>query len=367
LFQVVTPLEEIEWCYCIGICDIFPSYFLLKTYCTLLKNVIMFSVKNAYYIGIDVGGTKISGALITSQGKILTRTKLASPKNAHPSEIVRVIAGVVQEILSENIVARSAIKGLGVGIPGVVEATRKKIVTTPNIRLSGIALAHLLEKKFHIKTLLENDVNLGTLGEKHFGAAKKFHHVVGLFPGTGIGGGIIIHDRLMSGAHGAAGELGHMTMKLNGPLCGCGHHGCLEALASRWAIERDIHEAIRQGQKTILKKLVKNKFGTIKSGALKEALRYNDALTKKILTEKSRILGQACVSLRRIFDPEMIILGGGLMEACGGFMLPIIKKAVLSDRFFAKLKPCPVALSKLGDDAVLLGAAALFKLVDASS
>lgn len=326
----------------------------------------MFSMKDAYFVGIDVGGTKIAGALISAQGRILTRTKLSSPKNGHSSQVIRVIAGVIQEILEEKRVPRKAIKGIGIGIPGVVDATRKKIITTPNIGLSGVALARILERRFHIKTLLENDVNLGTLGEKYFGVAKKARHVIGLFPGTGIGGGIIINNQLFSGAHGAAGELGHMTLRLNGPLCGCGHHGCLEALASRWAIERDIHKAVREGQKTIIKKLVKNKFGVIKSGVLKEALKRNDRTTKRILTEKSMVIGQACVSLRHIFDPEMIVLGGGLIEACGHFMLPIIKRSVASDRFFNKIEPCPVVASKLADDAVLLGAAALFKLVNAA-
>ncbi len=326
----------------------------------------MFSMKDAYFIGIDVGGTKIAGALISAQGRILARTKLSSPKNARSSQVIRVIAGVIQEILEEKRVPRKAIKGIGIGIPGVVDARRKKIITTPNIGLSSVALARILERRFHIKTFLENDVNLGTLGEKYFGVAKKARHVIGLFPGTGIGGGIIINNQLFSGAHGAAGELGHMTLRLNGPLCGCGHHGCLEALASRWAIERDIHKAIREGQKTIIKKLVKNKFGVIKSGVLKEALKRNDRITKKILTEKAMVIGQACVSLRHVFDPEMIVLGGGLIEACGHFMLPIIKKSVSADRFFNKIEPCPVVASKLADDAVLLGAAALFKLVNAA-
>ena len=106
---------------------------------------------------------------------------------------------------------------------------------------------------------------------------------------------------------------------------------------------------------------------TIKSGILKEALKKKDPLTRKIMAEKSKILGLACINLRRLFDPEMIVLGGGLIEACGGFMLPIIRKTVRADRFFKKLKPCPVMPSKLGDDAVLLGAVALFKFVNTSS
>jgi glucokinase len=335
--------------------------FFLKTYFCFLKNVIITFVKKKYYLGIDVGGTKISGALISAQGAIIIRKKIPSPKNAKSKDIVNTIRSLIKELLSTSSFKKISLSGIGIGIPGVVDINKRKVIQTPNINLSNVALASLIKKRFKTKVLLENDVNLGTLGEKTFGVAKHAHNVIGLFPGTGIGGGIIIDDKLISGAHGAAGEIGHMAMDIHGPLCGCGHHGCLEALASRWAIERDIRQAIRQHKKTILKKLTKNKLNTIKSGILKEALKKKDPLTRKIMSEKSEILGLACINLRRLFDPEMIVLGGGLIEACGGFMLPIIRKTMASDRFFKKLKPCHIVSSKLGDDAVLLGAVALFR------
>jgi len=324
-------------------------------------------VKNKYYIGIDVGGTKISGALITPRGIIISRKKISSPKKAKPQDIVHAIRELIKQLLKTPSSRKISLAGIGIGIPGIVDNTKKKVINTPNINLSSVALAPLLKRTFKTRVLLENDVNLGTLGEKTFGTAKHVHNVIGVFPGTGIGGGIIINDKLISGAHGAAGEIGHMVMDIHGPLCGCGHHGCLEALASRWAIERDIRQAIKQHKKTLIKKLTKNKLATIKSGVLKEALKKKDPLTIKIMAEKSKILGLACINLRRLFDPEMIVLGGGLTEACGDFMLPIIRKTVSEDRFFKKLRPCPVMPSKLGDDAVLLGAVALFKFVNTSS
>lgn len=324
-------------------------------------------MKNKYYIGIDVGGTKISGALISPQGIIVSRKKIPAPKKAKTQDIVQAIRSLVWQLIDISSLKKISILGIGVGVPGIVDAAKRKVIRTPNLNLSSVALAPLLERTFKTKVILENDVNLGTLGEKHFGAAKRAHHVIGLFPGTGIGGGIIINDVLISGAHGGAGEIGHMVMDVKGPLCGCGHHGCLESLAGRWAIERDIRKAIKQHKKTIIKKLAKNKLSTIKSGVLKEALKKKDPLTRKIMREKSEILGLACISLRRLFDPEMIVLGGGLIEACGDFMLPIIRKTVQADLFFKKLKPCAIVPSKLGDDAVLLGAAALFKFVNTSS
>ena len=193
-------------------------------------------MKNKYYIGIDIGGTKISGALINPRGAILLRTKVPSSKNAKSQDLVNTIIDLIEELLDTSSLKKTSLAGIGIGIPGLVDSTKRKVIKTPNISLSGIALASLIEKRFKTKVLLENDVNLGTLGEKTFGAAKRAHHVIGLFPGTGIGGGIIINDRLISGANGAAGEIGHMIMDIHGPLCGCGHAGCLESLASRWAV-----------------------------------------------------------------------------------------------------------------------------------
>ena len=346
-------------CYFSELSDIFLCYFF-QNHILSFKKCYNGFVKKKVYIGIDVGGTKISGALISSRGAILARRKIPSPKNGRSQAVVNALCALIQELRATPQAKKHKCSGIGIGIPGVVDLARRNIIKTPNIDLSGVPLSSLLGKKFRTKVLLENDVNLGTLGEKAFGAARRARHVVGLFPGTGIGGGLILDGKLFGGAHGAAGEIGHMVMDLNGPLCGCGHHGCLEALASRWAIERDIRQALRQHKKTVLKKLIKDKRAPIKSGLLKEALKRKDPLTRKILSKKAQVLGSACINLRRLVDPEMIVLGGGLIEACGGFMLPIIRKTVAADRFFKKLKPCPVVAAALGDDAILKGAAALF-------
>jgi glucokinase len=318
-------------------------------------------MKKKYYVGIDVGGTKIAGVLATAGGKIISRAKSPTPKNASPRKITRILSDLLGEMLDEEGLSKKSLAGVGIGVPGIIDTARGKIIRTPNMRLSGAFLQKQLEDKLKLDCILGNDVNLGTLGEKWLGAARKVKDVVGLFIGTGVGAGVIIDHKIITGSHGAGAELGHMILQYDGPACSCGNAGCLESLIGRWAIERDIRKAIKQGKKTIITKLLDNKTDTIKSRTLHKALQKHDALTVKILTQAAQHLGIACISIRHIFDPQVIILGGGVMEACGDFMLPIVKRTVRKDRFFSRVGKCKIAPSRLGDDAIALGAVALAK------
>ena len=315
-------------------------------------------MNKGFYAAIDIGGTKLAAGIVTASGKFLAREKMPTPKDISPAKFPRIISDLLEEVLYSADLSKKDITGIGVGVPGVVDPKRGKIIHTPNIALSGTNLKQHLEKKFRVRVSIGNDVNLGVLGEKWLGAGRRSSNLVGLFIGTGIGGGAIVDNRLVSGSHGAACEFGHMTMLKNGPKCSCGNFGCLEAIAGRWAIERDIRAAIRKGRSTVLKKAFeKNK--TIKSKLLSKALHKKDPLAYKIMVKASSMLGEACVSLRHVFDPDTIVLGGGVIEACGDFMLPVIKKAVAKDGLFSKLPKCDIVQAKLGDDAVMLGAAAL--------
>ncbi|MBF0619183.1 MAG: ROK family protein [Candidatus Omnitrophica bacterium] len=212
-----------------------------------------------------------------------------------------------------------------------------------------------------LKTAIElgNDVNLGVLGECWLGAGKKAANIVGIFPGTGVGGGIIIHGEFLTGAQGAAAEIGHMQIDPNGPLCTCGNTGCLEASAGRWAIERDICAALKSGEKSLITKIAGNNIQQIKSSMLAKALTAKDPLVTRIMTQAANAIGRACVSLNHIFNPDMFLFGGGVIEACGDMILNTAEKALKNDPFFKQLKTPRVVASKLGDDATMLGAAAM--------
>lgn len=317
-------------------------------------------MKKNHYIGIDVGGTKIAAAIVNQRGEIIEREKYPTPRKASPRQVFDTIEDIIDDVLQDSQMSIKEIAAIGMGIPGLVDP-KNNILITPNINLSHYPLAAKLEKKFKTKVFLGNDVNLGLLAEKWLGTAKKFDNVVGLFPGTGIGGAVLIDGKLFIGPHGAAAELGHMIMDIQGPKCSCGNHGCLEALASRWAIERDIREAIRKGQRSVITALAGKNMPVLKSKFLKEALKKRDPLVTRVMHKASTILGHACISIRHTFNPELIVLGGGVMEACGNFILPIVDRIMRSDPFFSKFDHCRVVGSKLEDDAVILGAVALAK------
>jgi len=315
-----------------------------------------------YYIGLDIGGTKIAGALVSATGKIVTRTKTSTPKKVKPRDIYACVTDAIDELIHAGGIKSTLIKGIGVGVPGIVDTRNHHILAAPNIALTGFPLSASLKRKYHKRVVVANDVNAGLLGEAWLGAAKGMSHVVGIFPGTGVGGAVISDGKLLFGAQGAATELGHVIVSLDGPLCHCGNRGCLEAMTSRWAIERDIRLVVKAGKKTMVTQLNDGKLDMIKSRILKEALAKNDPVVKAVLTKVSVVLGKTAVSLNHTFNPQAIIFGGGVIKACGHFILPIVTKELKADPFFRKFNSCRILPSKLGDDAVILGAARLAQL-----
>ncbi|MEI6438031.1 MAG: ROK family protein [Candidatus Omnitrophota bacterium] len=310
-----------------------------------------------YFIGIDIGGTKIYGGLVSPSGEIARTIKLSTPAKANARAILSAVHQVVKDLLKEEGVELKNVLGIGVAVPGVVNASGK-VVVTPNIELGGVDLKKILVGKYGTRVAVGNDVNFGVMGERWLGAAHKADDVVGIFPGTGVGGGVIVGGRMMDGAQGAAAELGHVSVDPNGPSCTCGNKGCLEAVAGRWAIERDIRAAVKKGEKSLITDIAGKELKQIKSGALKKALLAKDPLVTRVMKKAADALGSACVSLNHIFNPEAFILGGGVVESCGDHILPVIAKALKSDPFFSKLNTPKVLQAKLGDDAAMLGGVA---------
>ena len=320
-------------------------------------------MKNKFYVGVDVGGTKIAAGLVTNSGRIVTWAKTSTIMNAKPAQIAHQIKGVINEVIYEAKINRSQIKGIGMGVPGVVSPDQKSILITPNINLSKFPLVERLKRSFPVPIYLGNDVNLGLLGEKWLGVARRTKNVVGIFPGTGVGGAIIIDNKLVLGVNGAAAELGHMIIDYNSSENSAGVYGSLEALASRRAIERSIRSAIKKGKKSIVRKLTGGNLKVIKSKVLREALKKKDKVVIGVMEDVAQVLGKASISLRHIFNPEMIVFGGGVVEACADFLIPRIREVSQSDPFFKNIDSCQIVQSELGDDAIVLGAVALVKQI----
>ncbi|MBN2024913.1 MAG: ROK family protein [Pirellulales bacterium] len=317
------------------------------------------SKANRAYAVVDVGGTKIQAALVDRSGVVAARNKQPTPRGVEPEPILAAIEDALTDVLRQS---REPVVAIGIGVPGVVDPPRGLIVGTPNMGLSDCPIGARLEKRFDLPVALGNDCNLGALGEKWLGSARGANSVMSILVGTGIGGGFVQKSRLWRGAREVASEIGHIVMQIGGPTCGCGNRGCLEALASRSAIERQLREAVAAGRSTILTDLLAGDLNVIRSSVLRQALELKDAVVAEVIDRAAEVLGHACLTVRHLLDPEVIVLGGGVIEACSAHFMPIIQRIVESDRLPAARDGGHVLISSLGDDAVVLGAAALARI-----
>ncbi|MGQ9629805.1 MAG: ROK family protein [bacterium] len=317
--------------------------------------------KDRFYVGVDLGGTKIMVGTVNSVGQIFSRAKKKTRAGKGPEEVVRRIIDAIGEALDDGGMDLSKARGIGIGAPGTLDMANGIVTFAPNLGWRDVRLKQLVESRLGIPTFIDNDVNMGTLGEYTAGAGRGAKDVVGIFVGTGIGGGIIIGGRLHYGFNYTAGEVGHMVIQVNGPKCGCGNRGCWEALASKTAIARRIKGALDKGRSSILKDLVEDWSKPFKSSLLAEAIERGDKLADRILKETCVYLGIGVGGIINLLGPERVILGGGVIEALGDKMMPIIKETALNYTIGNAGDNVDIVRAKLGDDAGIIGAAVLAK------
>lgn len=317
--------------------------------------------KKKYLVGIDLGGTKVLAALIDDKGRIVAEKKMATEAAQGAEKVVSRIAKAIKAVIKDADIAAKEVLAVGVGAPGPLNPETGVILNAPNLPgWRDVPLAKMLEKETGLPTYIENDVNAGTYGEYKLGAGRGVKDIVGIFVGTGVGGGLIVGGKLRSGYRHVAAEVGHIIILADGPACGCGNKGCLEALASRTAIVRDIMFAIQSGRPSVIAELSGGKAENVTSGVLVEAVRRGDALTLEVLGRAQYYLGILVADVVNFFDPEMVILGGGVVEAFGDeFLQPIRQTA--RGCFIAKheMERVKIVSAELGDYAGVLGAAML--------
>ena len=315
----------------------------------------------SHVVGMDLGGTKILAAVVNTDGRIVAEAKVKTRPEKGPDAVIERMAEAAQEAVHRLKLDWDAICGVGVGAPGPVDPDAGVVHFSPNLPgWEEVPLASKLGASLGVPVFLENDVNLGTLGEYMLGAGQGTRDMVGIFVGTGVGGGLIIDGKLHSGYRHAAAEIGHMILLADGPVCGCGKRGCAEALASRTAIERDIMSGVAAGRKSLIPELTGGDPQQLTSGVLAQAMRDGDPLVLEVMARTQWYLGLLAASIVNLIDPEMIIFGGGLLEALGEeFLAPI---RVTARQYFlqqANADQVRIVAAKLGDNAGVLGAAAL--------
>lgn len=316
-------------------------------------------MQEKFIISVDMGGTKILASVINSKKGIIARYKKPTNIEAGPKTYVKDIAEIVSRVVQNSKIKKSSIAAVCLGVPGSVNPITGVIGLAPNLKLKNFQMKSRLEKLISYPILMENDVNLGALGIKNFGVGKKSTNMLAVFVGTGIGGGIIIDGKIYRGHNFVAGEIGHMLVQKNGPKCGCGKKGCFEALASRTAIVNNIINDVKKGKKkSVLFDLIKSN-QRIKSGALKNAVAKSDKVVVTRINEACETIGDVLGSVANLMNFDMIVLGGGVIEALEDYMMPRIKKEFNNHVLDAAAKGVKIVASKLGDDAAIYGGIAL--------
>ncbi len=312
-----------------------------------------------FVIGIDMGGTKMLAAAINTEQGVFARKKMPTTITEN-NQYGGVIAQLVEELIADNALDRSLVRAVCLGVPGSVNPHTGTIGLAPNLNIRDYNIKADVESHLPFPVLIENDVNLAALGVHNSGVAKGSDNVLVVFVGTGIGGGIIIDKKIYRGSSYVAGEIGHMTLDPNGPMCGCGKKGCFEAYASRTAIVREITTDIKEGKKSVLSEFVEKKT-KIKSKALAKALKDGDKVTIKAMEHSALLTGRVLANINNLMNFKMIVLGGGVIEANEAFMLPRIREAFASYTLADSAKAVTIVKTILGDDAALFGSIALAK------
>ena len=310
-------------------------------------------------ICLDIGGSKILGAVLNEKQEVVCRVKKKTKPELGREAVDNRIKEVVEELIATSGLPRSAIKAIGAGAPGVIDTASGTILYAPNLPWKDHRIGQAMQEAFGIPFVVGNDVNVGVLGEWRYGAAKGYSHVVGLFVGTGIGGGIIIDNKLFTGSRFAGAEVGHMIVNTEGPLCNCGQRGCLEAYSSKIAITREIRAGISMGYRSELAEALREKDQAIKSSALKKAVSENDSLAVSALERAVYYLAAGAGNLINIFNPQVLVLGGGVLEALEDEVMALFNKFIPRFAWPAMLSFVTIKASQLKDDAILYGARAL--------
>ncbi len=313
----------------------------------------------SHILGIDLGGTKVLAAVLDHDGQIIAHARAKTRGWRDDEQVFATIARVGHRAIEKAGIDQDQIAAVGIGAPGPIDFDTGYIIETANLKFKNFPLGPRVAEEFGRPTVVENDVNAAVYGEFRAGAAQGASDVLGVFVGTGIGGGLILNGALYRGFSKSAGEVGHIIVKAGGPRCGCGNRGCLEAVASRTAITRDIRKAIKRGYRGAISKSLSRETDQLSGKDLKVAYDSGDELVRKVIHRAARFIGAGVGSLLNLLGLEMVVLGGGVVEAFGDDFLDRIERAAQDTAFEINSKNVKITRAALGDDAGVIGAAML--------
>ena len=313
-----------------------------------------------YDICLDIGGTKVLGAIFDQNRQIIHRLKKKTKgSGTSVDNIEQVIVSVVQEMIAASGIERSEFKAIAAAAPGVIDQEKGIVLSSANLPWTNYDIKSAVESQTGIPFHIGNDVNMGVLGEYIYGAGRGYHNIVGFFVGTGIGGGLILDGKLFTGNKFKAAEYGHMVLDPEGPKCTCGQRGCLEAFSSKHGMSSYILAQASRGRKTIMADMIEN--GVFRSKALKKALAANDAVSMEAVDRACHYLAVATGNMINTISPDLVIYGGGVFEAMGDIFLPKILSELDSYCMSTIRSTVELKTAELGDDSILYGDLAMIE------
>ena len=317
-----------------------------------------------WVIGVDIGGTNlVVGVVPMSGGPPAALRSRATEPEASGDRAVAAIAEMADEVVTELLEtkrgAREDVVGVGIGCPGPLDLHTGSIVRTPNLAWDGYPIRARIAEALGLPAVLDNDANCATFGEWWQGAGRGSDVLVGVTMGTGIGGGIVVGGKLLRGVSGGAGEIGHMTVDMDGRLCRCGNHGCLEAYASGSGIAARAREGLREGRVSTLLELAGGDATQITAQTVSEAVNRGDAWALEVMADTARILGAGLASLVNVLNPDVIVIVGGVTRA-GESLFGPLREEIRRRAFPTLADACVVVPGELPDTAGVIGAAGVF-------
>lgn len=312
-----------------------------------------------YWIGFDLGGTKMLSVVFDADFRQLGRSRRKTKGSGGMEAGLHRINSVIAESIEAAGITRKQVRGLGIGCPGPLDFAKGTIREAPNLGWKNASIRQSIESEFGFHTEIANDVDSGVFGEYRFGAGQGARCLFGIFPGTGIGGGCVYEGKLFRGSNASCMEIGHIPVLPGGPRDGAGNPGSLESVASRLSIAGQAAQAVYRGGAPNLREIAGSDISSIRSGALSKAIAAGDDVVKDIVLDACYYLAMSVVTVVHLIAPDIIVFGGGLVEAMPKLMLDEIEN-IAKPRILASLQDSfKIVAAKLGDDATVMGAAAL--------
>jgi len=309
-------------------------------------------------IAIDLGGTKIAAALVSLDGEIVCQEQMPTLAEEGVDAVISRLLAAVDRVVGQVDPPPSWLTSLAIAAAGAIDAENGIVTVSPNLPgWDNVPLKTILEEATGAKVFLVNDASAAALGEYRYGAGRGVENLLYITVSTGIGGGIVVNGRLYTGASGTAGEFGHMTIDAGGPRCNCGNTGCFEMLASGKAVAREAQKRISQGSRTRILELAEGEPENITAKLVAAAAQAGDAVALEVIDRAAYYLGVGLANLVNIFNPEMIVVGGG-MAKMGDMLLEPARKVVAERAFRLPAERVRIVRSQLGDSTGLMGAVA---------